>query len=107
MKTLSRVALALLLTAPLALAAHTPQGRCDAGDAPGLSIVQVGEGDDAWYVDDRGIFNGVWVYEETNGIWVDDDPFHSLQRGGASPYVPDDADPCIDDPLVIPDTLYV
>jgi len=59
-------------------------------------------------VDDRNIAgNGVWVYEETNGIWVAGDPEHSLQRGGASPYLPDGAETCVDDPLVLPDQLYV
>lgn len=109
MRTLTASTLALLLTAaPLAFAAHTPQGICDSGDQPALGIVQILDGEDAWYVDDRGIAgNGVWVYEETNGIWSPEDPAHSLQRGGSSGWVPDDSDPCVDDPHVVPDTLYV
>ena len=92
--------LATTLVAPFALATHTPQGGCDSGDAPSLGIVQVGEGDDAYYVDDRNYLLG-------NGIWVADDPAHSLQRGGASAYIPDDSEICVDDPLVIPDVLYI
>ena len=100
--------LAATLVAPFALATHTPQGGCDSGDAPSLGIVQIGEGDDAFYVDDRNYLlgNGIWIYEETNGIFVADDPAHSIQRGGASPYVPDDSEICVDDPLVIPDVFF-
>jgi len=108
---MNKTMLAILVTtilAPFALATHTPQGGCDSEDAPALGIIQVGEGDDAYYIDDRNlaIGNGLWVYEETNGIWVAGDTAHSIQRGGASPYVPDDSEICVDDPLVIPDTFF-
>ena len=107
-KTMIAILVATMI-APFALATHTPQGGCDSEDTPSLGIVQVGDGDDAYYIDDRNYLlgNGIWVYEESNGIWVADDPAHSLQRGGASAYIPDDSEICVDDPLVIPDTLYI
>ena len=103
------VMLVATMVAPFALATHTPQGDCDGGDAPSLGLVQVGEGDGAFYVDDRSYLfgNGIWVYEETNGVWAAGDPAHSLQRGGASFLVPDDRETCVDDPLAVPDALYV
>ena len=106
-KTMIAILVATMV-APFALASHTPQGQCDSEDSPSLGIIQVGEGDDAYYVDDRNYAqgNGIWIYDETNGIWAAGDPAHSLQRGGASPYVPDDSEVCVDDPLVIPDTFF-
>ena len=106
-KTMIAILVATMV-APFALATHTPQGRCDSEDSPSLGIVQVGSGDDAYYIDDRNyaLANGIWLYDETNGIWVDGDTAHSIQRGGASPYVPDDPEICVDDPLVIPDTFF-
>lgn len=99
--------LAATLVAPFALAEHTPEGPCDSGDAPSLGIMRVPAPNGAtYYIDDRNILlgNGFWIYEETNGI-VAADVEHSLQRGGSSPYTPDNTDTCVDDPLVTPDTI--
>ena len=97
----------LLLLAPLALASHTPRGDCDGTGDPSLGLVQVSEGQGAYYVDARG--DETRVYEETNGIWVAGDPAHSLQRGGSNAYIPDDSDPreCVDDPLLVPDARWL
>lgn len=110
---MNKTMIAILVTAtiaPLAIAEHTPQGLCDSGDAPSLGIVQIDSPNgQIFYVDDRNylLANGIWVYEETNGIITPGDVGHSLQRGGASAYIPDDSEICVDDPLVIPDTLYI
>lgn len=99
----------LALLAPLALASHTPRGACDSEGAPALGIVQVNTypGGPVFYVDDRNaLVNGVWIYAESNGQYDENgDPAHNLQRGGASPFVPDDNETCVDDPLVAPDTF--
>lgn len=103
-KTLLAI-LAATLVAPFALADHTPTGPCDAGDATSLGMVPVDAPNGATYYVDNRADNGLWVYEETNGIVAPGDVRHSLQRGGSSAWVPDDADECVDDPLVVPDTL--
>lgn len=105
--------LALLLLAPLALAEHTPKGDCGPQGHPAYGIIWLNQGDgdprNDVYVDDRNYLlgNGIWVYHESNGIWNDEDVAHALQRGGASFLVPGDRETCVDDPLVIPDTLIL
>lgn len=96
-KTLLTVLVASFLT-PLALA--EPQGRCDGGDNVALGIIEVATPAATFYVDDRNYLdgNGVWVYQETNGV-------EHLQRGGASPIVPDDSEVCTDIGDWEPDTL--
>lgn len=89
------IILAAMLLAPAALASHAPAGRCDSDGSPALGIVQVNAGPETFYVDDRGQ-NGLWIYRESNGM-------DGLQRGGASPYVPDQPETCVDDPAVMPD----
>lgn len=106
-KTMIAVLIATIST-PLALGEHTPEGLCDSGDAPALGIMRFDAPNGGiYYIDDRNYIlgNGIWLYEETNGIIVNGDNAHSLQRGGASAYVPDDSEICVDDPLVVPDTL--
>lgn len=96
-KTLLTVLVASFLT-PLALA--EPVGRCDGGDNIALGIVEVPTPAGTFYVDDRNyvLGNGIWIYQESNTI-------DHLQRGGASPYVPDDAEICTDTGDFEPDTL--
>lgn len=111
--------LAAALALPLVAATHQPVGRCDADGAPSLGLVMITTGvpggsqlhgpnpDGVFYVDDRNqvLGNGIHFYEESNGIYVRGEPHRSLQRGGgASPFFPDDAELCVDDPNVLPDT---
>ena len=105
------IVLVLLLAVPAALAWHDRPSAC-----PIDGVVEVTDGTPGrtFYVDlgSGGAAPDLAVYAETNGLWhaspagvyrgaeTDGD----LQRGaGASPYVPDDAALCVDDPLVIPD----
>lgn len=93
----------MLLALPAALASHTPQGDCDAGDGPSLGIFTIsgGTADTTFYVDDRGAL-GVSIYRESNGISSGgSDPAHDLQRGAPSPVFGPDS--CVDDPNVPPD----
>ncbi len=92
------VLLALLLL-PSIPTAHA-NGDCSSW---GLGIVAIGPGtagSTTIYVDDRGyaLGYGVWVYEESNGE-------DGLQRGGSSPYIPNDNEICIDDSANGPDAL--
>ena len=76
------------LAVPTVLANHgTP--RCQ-DDGPAIGIVEITPAPGhTYYVDDSG--DGVGVYRESNGI-------EGLQRpGGASPYIPDDAETCFDE----------
>jgi len=63
----------------------------------GAGIVEITTGVEAgtFYLDDRNHLEGygIWVYEETNGVWAshglpgafrDDLAAHNLQRGGVS-----------------------
>lgn len=96
--------LVLVLLAPLALATHPPSAACRAGNGPAVGLVQLFSGDDAFYVDDRG--GDLAVYEGSNGLWVDGDAFHSLQRGAKNP-LPVGQDPCVEDPRVPPDSAII
>lgn len=112
-----KVALALALLAPFALASHTPYGICD-GEGVGIVEVTGGTPGTTFYVDDRGAHdNGVWTYIETNGIWTgrgpgvfaDDVAAHNLQRGMALRIVPTfmDAETCVDTLGEIPDGVLI
>lgn len=99
---LSILTLALLLPALAALIGPRPLasasvGECDSDGHLALGVVSIA----GWfYIDDRNyVFgNGIWVYEESNGLsW--------LQRGGGSSWPPEDREFCIDDPDVLPDHL--
>lgn len=85
----------LVMLSPLALAIPIHGDGCG-GDGPGLGIIDTGFG---FYVDERSA-NGVWVWEESNGIagpqWLNTD----------WAFVPGDHYGCgYDDPLATPDTL--
>lgn len=102
-------ALALGVGAPVQ-ASHCfdPAYGCDGNACAGL--VMVGDSPDrTYYVDDRNFVlgNGLWLYEESNGIWVAGDALASLQRGGCSDLVPDDCDasPCPVPIGYVPDRL--
>lgn len=101
----------LLLLVPLAVAEHTPRGRCTAEGAPNLNYVWLNQGDgdpdNDVYIEDRSVLaNGVWVYLETNGIYAPTDFGHALQRGGSSQYVATSTEVCVDHPDPIrPDEL--
>jgi hypothetical protein len=89
------------LFAPLALSIGVPPG-CDRG----TFMAEAGANGSTYYVDARSGTEGVWLYQESNGIFVGNDVALDLQVGGASAYVPGDADPC-GTPGVPPDTLIV
>lgn len=97
MKTiLFLVALASLT--PAALAIPISGDGCGGTGGPALGIVDTGSG---YYVD--GTSNGVWVFQESNGV-------AGLQTGpdGASAYVPGDVFTCgVDNGRGAPDTLVV
>ena len=93
--------MALLATLALPFAAHAEhsEGLCDSGDAPALGIIEFEAPDGTiYYIDDRNYLlgNGIWLYEETNGVYDEDPEIGHLQRGGASDVVPDDAEVCTD-----------
>lgn len=111
MKALVTALLAALLL-PAALATHEPMGWCQSEVPPGIVEVTTGSEDDTYYVDVRQPAElGVWLYEESNGVWTpraagayrDDAAAHNLQRGGASDLGTWEV--CVDDPLELPDTL--
>lgn len=94
--------LAVVMLSPT-LGAVPDDPECDGG--MGIVTLSAGTPESTYYVDDRNAVtgNGVYVYQESNGVWYG--PTHkSLQRGGASPYFTIH-DLCVDDPLVDPDTL--
>ena len=86
---------ALTFVIAIAAASHEPVGRCDSDRQPALGIVEMtnGKAEATFYVDDRNHVqgNGVWVYQESNGVWtsqgagvhVGDVTDHNLQRGGS------------------------
>ena len=98
----------LLVLAPAALAWHPRPSAC-----PMHGVVEVTDGtpERTFYLDlGEGDLADVSVYFETNGLWHASPPGvyrgaetdGDLQRG-PSAYLPDDAETCVDDPLVIPD----
>jgi hypothetical protein len=100
---------ALLMLAGSVMIATLPlvhaSGRCDCNGGACLGTVTIGSGRandpvPTFYVDDRNYAqgNGVWIYMESNGI-------DGLQRGGASPFVPNDNEICWEDSIDPPDTL--
>lgn len=93
--TLSILTFALLL--PALPVAQASIGDCDSKGHIALGIVSIGG---AFYIDDRNFVfgNGIWVYEESNGIpW--------LQRGSGTTWPGDEGEICTDDPDVLPDRL--
>lgn len=108
MTRLTLATLTLALAAPLAGASHQPTGDCDAAGAPALGVVEIKLGDAKYYLDDRNaaLGNGLWLYQETNGVYRAGDVAHSLQRGGES-LATREIDSCKDDAHVLPDTLVV
>lgn len=85
--------LAGLCTLAIVAASHTPQGECDSDGQPALGIIEVtlGYASGSFYADDRNYVtgNGIWFYQEGNGIWSPKAPgvysgaevAHDLQRG--------------------------
>jgi hypothetical protein len=126
--TSSLLAAALFLAFPLSNGAHAdpyPQCcACDSGGQLALQRIEITPGRAAgtMYVDDENYLlgNGVWVYEETNGLWMEKAPGlyleglsnANLQRGGgppisASPPGHSDPDICTDDSTGPPDTMLL
>lgn len=81
------------LLAPLFPASAEPVGRC--GGGLGIFTVPAGPAG-TYYVDERGLSNSVWVYQESNTI-------RGLQRGGTNPI--GDRDICTDVGDWVPDRL--
>jgi hypothetical protein len=101
------VGLALLALVLVVPAAPASVGDCGSKGTPALGEMEFGNGSGAWYWDDRDYLlgNGWWFYEESNGIYVGGDVHADLQRGGSSPFEPNDNEICTDDPNVAPDML--
>lgn len=78
------VSLIALAVAPAAVA-NTSYGAC--GEPGSSGIIDTGAG---IYIDARGPNQGTWIYQESNGL-------PGLQRGGASSFVPDNNERCIDE----------
>ena len=81
---------------------------CNTDGTGALGIIEIGNGEPqhTFYLDDRApVFAEVYVYVESNGIFVGADPYLDLQRGGESPYLAGHSDPCVDDSTSGPDTL--
>lgn len=109
--------IALLSTVvPLVPHAAASLGDCDSKGQPALGEVEIGDADPGatFYVDDRNyaLGNGVWVYEESNGVYAGPEngggplnPAADLQRGGAGQIFLDNEEICTDDPTVAPDQL--
>ena len=70
---------AVALVAGLAGAAPAQAGACDSDGYPATGVTEIETAAATYYVDDRGavLGNGVWIYEESNGV-------PGLQRGGTS-----------------------
>lgn len=81
-----------LLSAFAPVAAHGGWTHCGDDD------VEVGSYPDVLYVlfDDED--RGVYLYAESNGV-------EHLQRGGTSPYIPDDNESCVEAPTMGPEML--
>lgn len=109
------IGIALLLAAPAAFAWHDHASACpldgvvEVTDGTAAHTVYVDRGDDARSPEAH-------LYVETNGLWhaspagvyAADDTDGDLQRGGgASPFIPDDVETCVDDPLVMPDGYVI
>lgn len=98
-----QVVIASLATFALAapLVGADSVGKCDSGGAPALGRIEISPTDDpsaTFYVDDRDLplGNGLWTYQESNGVFVGGDVTKDLQRGGSSAYVPGDNEICTD-----------
>ena len=82
----------ILLLAPLT--ALVPPSAADPCDR--VARQTVGSGQGLYYVEARSHSGVAYVYKESNGI-------SGLQRGDASPLT-SDADDCVDEPAVTPDS---
>lgn len=109
---MTKIIVLALLSAALALpiVAHASTGACLSKGAPALGEIEISPTNDAastFYVDDRNFAmgNGIWMYQESNGIFTGGHVAMDLQRGGSSPYVPDDNEVCTDNKDVAPDVL--
>ena len=109
---------------PQALVAADPLDPCDSAGQVALHRIEItpGRADGTVYVDDENyaLGNGVWIYQETNGVWAEKAPGvyleglskENLQRGGgpfifASPRDHNEPDICSDDPSWLPDTMIL
>lgn len=100
--------LALTFAVAIVAATHAPYGPCDSAGSPALGIVEVTTGAPyaTFYLDDRNYLmgNGVWIYEEMNGVWTSQGPGvhfgdvtnHNLQRGKTCGIVSCTSDECWD-----------
>lgn len=118
---LNLVATILLPFAATEITSATHECTCAEPGCTGVIEITGGTEDTTFYRDNRNRldvlpWNGIWVYEETNGIWSGRAPgvyggagpiAEDLQRGGGSIVVPGMVDVCVDDPLVIPDALIL
>lgn len=109
-KTIVIALLAATVAMPFVTAGST--GACDSGGAPALGEVEISPTNDptqTFYIDDRNyaLGNGLWIYQESNGVFTGGDVAKDLQRGGSSQIVPDDNEVCSDNSPAGPDQLIV
>jgi hypothetical protein len=104
-KTLILALLAASVALPLVAA--DPQGACGSKGTPALGEVEIANPAQVLYIDDRNyvLGNGLWMYEESNGIYPGTGAANDLQRGGSSIFVPGDNEVCTDVGDWAPDTL--
>ena len=117
-----RAFLLLLFVLPLAPCSHADPHDWNCFPATGFATgaweITSGTPTATFYLDDRNYLqgNGWWMYEESNGIWTPKlpgvysemlgaDTHADLQRGGSSPYIPNDNEICYDDSANGPDQL--
>ena len=107
-KTIVIALLAATVAMPFVATAST--GACDSKGAPALGEIEIGNGDPTatFYADDRNyaLGNGLWLYQEANGIFPGTGAADDLQRGGSSPYVPNDNEICVDNADVQADPFF-
>lgn len=89
--------------------AGPPQGLppCDGSNGPSVGTIEVALGAAVFYVDDRNPVLGVWLYQESNGVYHDA-RYGDLQPGGKSVLLGGlDNDPCTGAPPSGPDALIL
>jgi hypothetical protein len=105
--------LLLAVTVPCLSAIHVvssnPVGVCDGPGAGGAGIIEVSPADSptaTFYIDDRNVIygNGIWLYQESNGVFVGGVAHADLQRGGNGLLL-GDPETCTDVGPWLPDTL--
>jgi hypothetical protein len=106
---MNKMMIVALLAASVALplVAADPVGACGPKGTPALGEVEIANPAQVLYIDDRNyaLGNGLWLYEESNGVYPGTGAANDLQRGGSSAFVPGDNEVCTDTGDWAPDQL--